>query len=176
MKTNQETQHLAEVSTVPERDHLLPLLERPRTSAPVLLPGVVVGELLGLAERGRVALITYAGRSAQAALAARSVVDLHAAHIGHQVALVFENGEPEKPLIIGVLVAEGWPLEDRPEHLEIEADGARLSISAREHLTLRCGAASITLTKDGEVTIKGTRLSSQSSGVNRIKGGSVELN
>jgi Domain of unknown function (DUF6484) len=176
MKTIEETQQRAEATIAAAGDQLLPRLDGARMSEPLLLPGIVVGELLGLRERGRVALVTYAGRLGQAAVAARSVIELHSAQIGHQVALAFENGDPANPLIIGVLTSEGWPLEDRPEHVEIEADGARLIVSAREQLTLRCGAASITLTREGEVTIKGTRLSSQSSGVNRIKGGSVELN
>ena len=41
---------------------------------------------------------------------------------------------------------------------------------------LRCGKASITLTREGKVLIKGAYLSSRSSGVNRIKGGSVQIN
>jgi hypothetical protein len=41
---------------------------------------------------------------------------------------------------------------------------------------LRCGQASVTLTKAGKVLIRGTYVSSRSSGVNRIKGGSVQLN
>ena len=38
------------------------------------------------------------------------------------------------------------------------------------------GKASITLTREGKVLIRGTYLSSRSSGVNRIKGGSVQIN
>jgi hypothetical protein len=51
-----------------------------------------------------------------------------------------------------------------------------LIVSAREQLILRCGAASITLTKSGKVLIQGAYVSSTSTGVNRIKGGSVQLN
>lgn len=49
-------------------------------------------------------------------------------------------------------------------------------VSAKEQLVLRCGKASITLTKAGKVLIKGSYVLSRSSGVNRIKGGSVQLN
>jgi hypothetical protein len=49
-------------------------------------------------------------------------------------------------------------------------------VSAKEQLVLRCGKASITLTKEGKVLIQGAYVSSRSSGVNRIKGGSVQLN
>ena len=40
---------------------------------------------------------------------------------------------------------------------------------------LRCGKASITLTKAGKVLIEGTYLLNRSSGVNRIKGGSAPI-
>jgi hypothetical protein len=41
---------------------------------------------------------------------------------------------------------------------------------------LRCGKASITLTKAGKVLVQGTYVSHRSSGVIRIKGGAVQLN
>ena len=43
-------------------------------------------------------------------------------------------------------------------------------------MVLRCGKASITLTKAGKVLIEGSYVLSRSTGVNRIKGGSVQLN
>jgi hypothetical protein len=43
-------------------------------------------------------------------------------------------------------------------------------------LVLRCGKARITLTRAGKVLVEGTYISSRSSGVNRIRGGSVHLN
>ena len=58
----------------------------------------------------------------------------------------------------------------------VEADGERLIVSAKEQLVLRCGRSSITLTKAGKVLIQGTYVSNRSSGVVRIKGGSVQLN
>jgi hypothetical protein len=41
---------------------------------------------------------------------------------------------------------------------------------------LQCGKASITLTRAGKVLINGAYVSSRSSGVNRLKGGSIQLN
>ena len=49
-------------------------------------------------------------------------------------------------------------------------------VSAKEQLVLRCGKASITLTKAGKVMIQGSYVLSRSTGVNRVKGGSVQLN
>lgn len=177
MKTLEQVDNRDAVAREPASGgQLAPLLERARHPLPAA-PGVVVGELLGIAEQGRVPLVTFPGQPTPAAVAARAALDLHAAHVGHPVVLVFEDGDPSKPIVIGVLRGtEGWPLDDAPGQVEVDADGARLIVSAREQLVMRCGQASITLSKDGEVAIKGTRLSSHSSGVNRIKGGSVELN
>jgi phage baseplate assembly protein gpV len=104
-------------------------------------------------------------------------VDLHGAHIGHQVVLMFDGGDPAKPIVMGVLRdAAGWPLDDQPGTVQVDADGERLVVRARTQLVLRCGRASITLTSAGKVLVEGTYVSSRSTGVNRIKGGSIQLN
>ena len=90
---------------------------------------------------------------------------------------MFERGDPLLPVVMGVIrVKNGWPLVHQPAQVEVEADGERLVVDAKEQLVLRCGKASITLTRAGKVLIQGTYLSSRSTGVNRIKGGSVQLN
>ena len=78
---------------------------------------------------------------------------------------------------MGVLrEGDGWPLPEQPGQVEVDADGERLIVSAKEQVVIRCGKASITLTKAGKVLIQGAYVLSRSSGVNRIKGGSVQLN
>lgn len=137
----------------------------------------VVGELLALADEGRTPLVRFAGQPGSAALPARSVVDLHGAHIGRAVLLVFEQADPCRPIVTGVLRGdEGWPLAGRPAQVEVDADGACLTLSAREQLVLRCGRASITLTRAGKVLIQGSYVLSRASGVNRVKGGAVQIN
>jgi hypothetical protein len=102
---------------------------------------------------------------------------LHAAHIGREVVLVFGEGDPQRPIVLGVL-REQSPnaLAPHSGNVEIDADGERMLVSAREQLVLRCGRATLTLTKAGKVIIEGTYVSSQSTGVQRIKGGSIQLN
>lgn len=160
-------------------DLLRPLLDaastKPEASAPPL--GVVIGELIALAGDGRTPLVLYPGQPGSVALPARTVVDLHGAHIGCGVTLMFEETDPAKPIVMGVLrEGAGWPLPERPAQVEVDADGERLVVSAQGQLVLRCGKASITLTKAGKVLIQGAYILSRSSGVNRIKGGSVQLN
>ena len=90
---------------------------------------------------------------------------------------MFEDGEPRRPVVMGCLTQkEAWPQAERPAQVEVDTDGERLVVSAKKELVLRCGKASITLTKAGKVLIQGAYVSSRSSGVNRIKGGSVQLN
>jgi hypothetical protein len=135
---------------------------------------VVRGELVAVTDEGRTPLVVYPGQTGTAAVRAGSVVDLHGAHIGRPVVLMFVDG---RPVIMGVLrEGDGWPLEARPGAVSVDADGERLVVSAKEQLVLRCGKASITLTRAGKVLIQGEYVSSRSTGVNRIKGGSIQLN
>jgi len=61
-------------------------------------------------------------------------------------------------------------------NIEVDADGRRLVVKARDKLVLRCGQASITLTRAGKVLIDGTYVSSRATGTNRVKGASIQLN
>ncbi len=141
------------------------------------LPSVVTGELIAITDEGRTPLVLFPGQPGSAAVRARTVVDLHGPHIGQPVVLMFEGGNASRPIVMGVLrQAEGWAMAERPAQVEVDADGERLIVSAKEQLVMRCGKASITLTKAGKVLIQGSYVSSRSTGVNRVKGGSVQLN
>ncbi len=58
----------------------------------------------------------------------------------------------------------------------VRVDGKRIIIEGQEEIVLTCGDSSITLTKAGKILIRGKYLVSRSSGVNRILGGSVQVN
>jgi hypothetical protein len=138
---------------------------------------VQIGELVAMTDEGRTPLVLYPGQPGSAALAARTTVDLYGAHIGKRVVLIFEGSDPKRPIVMGVLrEADGWPLEQKPNQVEVDADGERMIVSAQEQLVFRCGKASITLTKAGKVLIQGSYVLSRSSGPHRIKGGSVLIN
>lgn len=172
--------HTLEATTadlLAEHDPLAPLLaSRPLRPAAPVLPEVVVGALVALADEGHTPLITYPGQPGTAALRARAVLDLHGAHVGRSVVLQFEGGDPTRPIVMGVIrEAPSAPAED-PGQVHVDADGERLIVRASQQLVLQCGKASITLTKAGKVLIQGTHVSSRSTGVNRLQGGSVQLN
>lgn len=157
----------------------LHLLGSDESAAPCIapLPAVVVGELIALADDGYTPLVLFPGQPGTSALRARTVLDLHALHIGRQVVLMFDGGEASRPMVMGVLCpSAGWQLRKPPGLLEVDTDGRRLVVSAKEQLLLRCGKASITLTSAGKVLIQGSYLLSRSTGANRVKGGSVQLN
>ncbi len=175
----------AELTAVPQEssDLLSPLLQGPVANAaaphaaapPTAIHGVLVGELLALTDGGTTPLVRFEGQPA--AVRARSTVDLHGPHIGQPVVLMFEGGDATRPIVMGVVrQAAGWPLAEPPAQVDVDADGQRLIVSAKEQMVLRCGKASITLTKAGKVLIEGSYVLSRSTGVNRVKGGSVQLN
>ena len=131
--------------------------------------GVVVGRVSGLDDSGRIR-VQVAGGSGRGRLA-RSLVPLEPVHVGREVVLAFEDGDVAKPIILGLVLAPGPSPKVRAQ-----VDGESILIDGRKEIVLRCGKASITLTKAGKVLIRGAYVLSRSSGVNRIKGGSVQIN
>ena len=117
---------------------------------------------------------------------AESDEDVVRAALTEQRALVLRTaGEPGQLVLVGLL-REGVaspesgtremtlpPLETAEEAV---IDGKVVRFEASEEIVLRCGKGSITLRKDGKIVIKGTHLLSRSAGVNRIKGGQVNIN
>jgi len=112
-------------------------------------------------------------------VAARSTVSLLRSQIGSPVAVVFERGDARRPIVLGVLqdrriLAEAAGRAGRVASAQVDDD--ELVLSAERQITLRCGEASITLTRAGKVIIKGKYVISRSSGCNKIKGAVVDIN
>ncbi|BBP83597.1 hypothetical protein TUM18999_29940 [Pseudomonas tohonis] len=142
------------------------------TPAATRLDGVVIGILLDVPEASS-PVVAFPGCPSETGIAATTTTVLAREDIGTQVALMFVGGDPALPLVIGRI--QRLP-ETRREPAVAHIDGERLEFSAEREIVLRCGKASITLTREGKVLIKGAYLSSRSSGVHRIKGGSVQIN
>ena len=138
--------------------------------------GIAVGELLALVDQGRTPLVSVKSAGI-VPLRARSTVDLHADHVGERVVLVFESGDTEHPIVIGVLAPSPSSMPaPAPGQVEVSPDGERMIVTAQRELVLRCGKASITLHHDGRVQITGESITSRATGPNRVQGGSVQLN
>jgi hypothetical protein len=147
-----------------------------------------VGEIAAIDEEGR-AHVTFPGNHG-VPVRARSVVDAPAragehpqALVGARVLLAFENGDPNLPIVVGLVREELRPEPVRPEvsldlgtDRDVVVDGQRLVFDAGQEVLLRCGKSSVLLRRDGKVLIRGTHLVSRASGPNRIKGGSISLN
>lgn len=120
-----------------------------------------------------------------APLAALSTARIDQVADGTSVALLFADGDPTRPLIIGLIhnpleaileEAELEPATGDTDELDAHVDGERLVFEADKEIVLRCGNASIILTRAGKILIRGAYLASRSSGVNQIMGGSVQIN
>ncbi|WP_407067880.1 DUF6484 domain-containing protein [Mesorhizobium sp. M8A.F.Ca.ET.213.01.1.1] len=134
------------------------------------IDGVVIGLLIGF--EGGAPLVVFVGNPRDTAIAARSLTELGVSAIGSELALLFEEGDPTRPLVVGRIVDPAH----KNRELQVVREGDRVVITGEERIELRCGLASIILEKDGRVTIRGSQLTSQASGTNRIRGGAVHLN
>lgn len=133
------------------------------------IDGVAIGVLMGF--EGDAPLVVFPGNPRESAVPARSVAPVDYAMTGAEVALMFEGGDPLRPLIVGRLVE---PARGAPP--QVFRDGEVVRVTGGERIELRCGSASLIMEKDGRITLRGTRLVSHASGTNRIRGGSVQLN
>jgi len=71
---------------------------------------------------------------------------------------VFDQGDLRRPIVVGVVCQPGRSAatSTAEPHVTVVADNERLVLSAEREVTLRCGEASITLTRAGKVLISGT--------------------
>ncbi|TGQ77095.1 MULTISPECIES: DUF6484 domain-containing protein [unclassified Mesorhizobium] len=134
------------------------------------IDGVVIGIFLGFDDTSP--LVVFPGNPVETAIAARSLIKLDASMIGAEVALLFREGDPLQPLIVGKLVEPSR----RAHAQQIVRDGELVHIVGNERIELRCGKSVIIMEKDGHITIRGTYVTSHASAANRIRGGSVNLN
>jgi hypothetical protein len=151
-------------------------LKTSEASAEQRIDGVVIGLFLSINEAGE-PLVAFPGNPLETAVPARSTAQLNKEDVGREIALLFEGGNPLRPLVIGKIHHPDniAPAPDT-EPASVEMDGEHITLSAKQTITLKCGKASITLTKAGKILLRGAYLLSRSSGVNRIKGGSVQIN
>ena len=146
---------------------------------------VCVGRLVGITNVDA-PLVTHPGSNAM--VEAKTTVKIGRELLGElhenpiDVLLLFEDCERTKPVIIGLvqdtiidhkLASPDAVKDDLPSAL---IDGRRVELHAENEIELRCGHSSIILQRDGRIIIRGTKIVSRSSGVNKIKGASVGIN
>jgi hypothetical protein len=148
--------------------------QRP-TASPSSL-GAVLGRLAAIDGIGT-PLVDYPNNPDGRPIESRATIPLGPDEVGREVVLAFEHSDPRLPIILGVIRGgERSTSSGHARTVQVDADGERVVVTAEKELVLCCGDASITLTRAGKVLIRGAYLLSRSSGVNRIKGGSVQIN
>jgi hypothetical protein len=152
------------------------------STGPGVLSGARTGTLAGFGSAGQ-CLVEFPENTAPGPVPARTIVPLWAGDLGRELLLVFEREDPSKPIVLGLIQPVGQTGSPQPsgspsppEAIDAEIDGTTVRLTARAQIVLRCGEASITLTRAGKIMINGTYVMSRSSGANKIKGGSIELN
>jgi len=82
------------------------------------------------------------------------------------------------PIIMGVMEPQQQIREvcSAEPDINVQVDDERYVIQAEREIVLRCGDASITLTRAGKVIIKGNYILSRSTGYNKIKGAAIDIN
>lgn len=161
---------------------------------------IVLGELNSIDDNGQ-AQVTFSLNKRYGPVTALATVPLTTHHIGRQVGLLFTQNAERTPVIVGIVhnafhsllenieIAESTGDEEVFESSlesdssrevddenDVLVDGEKVVLEGKEKVVLRCGDSSITLHKNGKISIRGKYLLNRSSGVNRIMGGSVQVN
>ena len=140
-----------------------------------IIEGIVIGILMELVDD--VPKVIFPGNTKDAAIAALTTVEISSKDIGREFALSFQNGNPDRPIILGKLFRpDSKTSKIRDTSMEVDGKPEDIEFTGKNQVVLRCGKASITLTRAGKIILKGAYISSHSTGANRIKGGSVQLN
>lgn len=148
--------------------------------------GLRIGRVHSITSGGEV-LVTFPGNT-NGPLAAKvllgTVRELENLSIDSHVLLGFVETGPSIPIIFGVLadtisisghLTERRGVSLRPRQ-EVTIDGNTLTLEGEKEIVLKSGNGSITIRQDGKIILKGTSIVSRSSGRNKIRGASVEVN
>ena len=154
-------------------------------------PGeLIIGTLVALNDEGK-PLVNFIQNLTSSPIVALSTSVLTQQQLSRQVALLFNQGDLSQPIIVGLIhspldaLLENTNTQSETQKVELAGDlnvdevnveGKKMTFEAQDEMVFKCGESSITLTKNGKVLIRGKYLLNRSSGVNRIMGGSVQVN
>lgn len=171
-------------------------------SKSMVAPGeIILGTITSIDALGQ-PMVDFSLNTVKESITAITTLALTSQHVSRQVALLFNQGELSQPIVIGLIhsplqaILDNFQLEQESDssikdktaqnkHVELSGhlntedvcvDGNKITFEAQDEMVFKCGKSSITLTKSGKVLIRGKYLLNRSSGVNRIMGGSVQVN
>lgn len=134
-----------------------------------LAPGEVnIATFCGYGPHGEF-LISFDGGCTRQAVV--SAVGLQAADAGRAVVVAPLPGHSGQLAVLARVQAHAPPTA-----ANLKLDGERIVLHAERDIEMRCGEASIVLTRAGKVLIKGEYVLTRSRGANRIKGAHVDIN
>ena len=181
------------MSTSCKQDALLALSPEPELDQTTRMPmgEVVIGSLSALSEKGK-PLVSYKAFSQDfAQVEALSTLGVLSKDVGKQISLLFVEGDVNKPIVIGFIhnplesmletydekvTLQTIPPDATSRDSTLLLDGKNINLEAQDSIKLQCGEASISLNKSGKIVIRGKYILNRASGVNRILGGSVQVN
>ncbi len=145
------------------------------------------GTVTGFLQEGTIEITPAKGNKAIPCFILKNSSRLNSFALNDEVLFISNSGD-EYGYIMGVIdrympvteTSDTTPKStlSQTEHLPAiaEIDGRKVNIEAKNEIILKCGKSSITLQKNGQITLKGTNLVSRASSVNKLKGGSVSIN
>lgn len=133
-----------------------------------------------------------------------SLVPLTKENIGREVAIMCSQGEKPKLMIVGIIHSPSLGIleqviattdassrdedvfatprdvsektENQISDSTLLIDGKQIVLEGQEEIVIRCGESSISLHRNGKIAIRGRYLLNRATEVNRILGGSVQVN
>ncbi|MFT4908701.1 MAG: hypothetical protein ACI978_002798 [Oleispira sp.] len=139
--------------------------------------GVLIGRIQEISPQG--IWVTHAYATQPVLALSTQAIELE--HSGREVALLF-NQITGQPIIMGIIHS---PIHDLLKQdatptlssgIQIMNDGQHCNITAEKSITLTCGKSSVTMTRDGEISINGEKITSKARKSQKIIGGSVHIN
>lgn len=149
-------------------NHASSALQQPK------IEGVVVGVVQHIDAQGRP--VVSIERLAVQGLLARALVEITEEDQGRLVALGFEAGNTNLPIILGFMHESQATPRISGNQVIVESSNGRVTVTAEDELELRCGEAVILMQSDGRITLRGEYITSHASAGQRIRGGSVQIN
>lgn len=169
------------------REMIEAVFSKPRTTTELKnskdshINGIVIGTLSEPGAKGQT-MVHFPGVPGNEPIEAISTERMTSQKAGSEIALGFVDGNPAQPIILGLIQKDHFQEQSSTadtttdQEVNVQLDGDKLIFNAEREIVLKCGKSSITLTRAGKIIIKGAYLSNHSTGVNRIKGGSVQIN
>jgi len=149
----------------------------PINTSSVSAEGVLIGRIQEVSPQGIWVTHDYATQP----VLALSTQTIEFEHSGREVALLF-NQTTGQPIIMGIIHS---PIHDLLKQdttptlssgIQIMNDGQHCNINAEKSITLTCGKSSVTMTRDGEISINGEKITTKARKSQKILGGSVHIN